>query len=125
MVIGDSARHARVREAALADLSLPPIRRAWMAQMLKFDDAAARRLQVAYMTPDVVAQREQTLAALAVHPGEKVVDIGTGPGYLAASIARAVGENGKVVAVDSSENMLAVARASCADFPWVEFRAAD
>jgi ubiquinone/menaquinone biosynthesis C-methylase UbiE len=96
-----------------------------MTQMLKFDEAAARRLQVAYMTPDVVAQRRQTLTALALRPGEKVVDIGTGPGYLAASMAREVGAKGKVVAVDASENMLAVARASCAELAWVEFHATD
>jgi len=96
-----------------------------MAQTLKFDDAAARSLQTVYMTADVVSQREQTLAVLAMHPGEKVIDIGTGPGYLAASMARAVGADGRVVGVDASESMLAVARASCADFPWVEFHTGD
>jgi len=96
-----------------------------MAQTLRFDEAAARRLQGVYMTPDVVVQRERTLAALALRPGEQVIDIGTGPGYLAASIARAVGVNGKVVGVDLSESMLQVARATCAAFAWTEFQEAD
>lgn len=96
-----------------------------MAQTLRFDEAAARRLQSIYMTPDVVAQRERTLAALALRPGENVIDIGTGPGYLAASMARAVGANGKVVGIDVSESMLQVARATCAEFAWTEFHKAD
>jgi ubiquinone/menaquinone biosynthesis C-methylase UbiE len=92
---------------------------------LHFDEEAAKRLLAAYVTPDVEAQREQFLRALDPHPGERVLDIGSGPGFLAAAIADAVGSNGRVFGVDISEPLLAVARSHCARQPWVEFRHAD
>src|SRR5512132_1029647 len=36
-----------------------------------FDDAASRKLEAAYQTPDVIAQRQQTLRALALQPSER------------------------------------------------------
>jgi SAM-dependent methyltransferase len=78
--------------------------------MLDFDDETARRVEAVYMTPDVVAQREAFRALLAARPGERVVDIGSGPGFLAAEIADAVAPGGSVVGVDPSESMHALAR---------------
>jgi 2-polyprenyl-3-methyl-5-hydroxy-6-metoxy-1,4-benzoquinol methylase len=43
--------------------------------------------------------------------GERVIDIGTGPGLLAAEIAAAVGPDGLVCGIDISDSMLALARA--------------
>jgi ubiquinone/menaquinone biosynthesis C-methylase UbiE len=79
--------------------------------MLQFDAATARRVEAVYSTPDVVAQRREVLRALALLPGERVVDIGAGPGFLAAEMAAALGPLGRVHAVDPSESMLALARA--------------
>ena len=51
------------------------------------------------------------VAALArPQPGEAVLDVATGTGLAALSAARSVGEAGKVVGVDLSPGMLAVAR---------------
>ena len=61
---------------------------------MKFGSDAARRLEHAYMTPDVVKQREATLALFGAKPGEHIVDIGSGPGFLCESIAQQVGPNG-------------------------------
>src|SRR3954447_6605575 len=77
---------------------------------LRFDAEAARRLERSYMMPDVVRQREFTLGLLALRPGERVVDIGSGPGFLAESMADAVGETGQVVGLDISEDLLTAAR---------------
>jgi arsenite methyltransferase len=55
-----------------------------------FDDDASRKLEAAYLTPDVVAQRRETLRALALQPGERVLDIGSGPGLLVAEMADVV-----------------------------------
>jgi arsenite methyltransferase len=79
-----------------------------------FDPAESRRLEAVYLTPDVVAQRAATLAALSPAPGERVVDVGCGPGLLAAEIAHAVGSTGHVTGLDISEAMLTVARQRCA-----------
>jgi ubiquinone/menaquinone biosynthesis C-methylase UbiE len=78
---------------------------------LRFDGEAARRIEEIYATDDVVAQRRDVVAALAPAAGERVLDLGCGPGYLAAEIAGAVGEGGRVHAVDPSPSMLAVAAA--------------
>jgi arsenite methyltransferase len=79
--------------------------------MLQFDAEASRRVEATYMTPDVVAQRQAVLGALELRPGERVIDIGTGPGLLAAEIAAAVGADGLVCGIDISDTMLTLARA--------------
>jgi arsenite methyltransferase len=81
-----------------------------MTDMLQFDAATARRVEAVYTTPDVVAQRREVLRILALQPGETVVDIGAGPGFLAVEMAAAVGPHGRVHAIDPSESMLALAR---------------
>jgi arsenite methyltransferase len=76
--------------------------------MLHFDEETARQVERVYLTPDVVEQRRLTREALAVQAGEKVLDIGSGPGLLAAELAD---EGADVLGVDPSESMLAMARA--------------
>jgi ubiquinone/menaquinone biosynthesis C-methylase UbiE len=78
--------------------------------MLQFDEDAARRIQLIYSTPDVVQQRAEVLALLAAQPGERVLDIGSGPGFLVASLADAVGPGGAVHGLDQSAPMNTVAR---------------
>src|SRR5919106_5719698 len=82
-----------------------------MPEMIKFDAETSRRVEAVYTTPDVVAQRREVLRILALRPGETVVDIGAGPGFLAVEMAAAVGPHGRVHAIDPSESMLALARA--------------
>jgi arsenite methyltransferase len=78
--------------------------------MLQFDEKQAKQVETTYMTPDVVEQRRATRALLALQPGEKVLDIGSGPGFLADEMAAEVGPEGAVHGVDPSESMLAIAR---------------
>lgn len=92
---------------------------------LHYDDEAARRLVAIYTTPDVEAQRRQVLQALALGPGEQVLDVGSGPGLLASLIGEAVGSDGWVCGIDISEPLLALSRSQAAHQPWVEFRQAD
>ncbi len=54
---------------------------------------------------------EAGLAALATRPGEHVLDLGCGAGASTAEIAGAVGPEGRVVGVDISADLLAIARA--------------
>jgi SAM-dependent methyltransferase len=53
--------------------------------------------------------RKDMLAHLAARPGEKVLDLGTGPGEPAMTIARQVDPGGHVTGVDLSENMVSIA----------------
>jgi predicted methyltransferase len=54
----------------------------------------------AYQKPDEV------MKALALRPGEVVADIGAGSGYFTVRLARAVGDAGRVYAVDVSPDMI-------------------
>ena len=86
--------------------------------MLQFDESQARHIQRLYSTPDVVRQRAEVLALLDARPGERVLDVGSGPGFLVASLADAVGPRGAVHGVDSSGPMNAVARDLLGTRPW-------
>jgi len=81
-----------------------------MTKMLRFDAEAARKTEAAYTTPELVAQRREVLRLLALQPGESVLDIGAGPGFLAAEMAAAIEPGGRVFAVDPSESMRELAR---------------
>jgi arsenite methyltransferase len=96
-----------------------------MSGGLQFDEENSRKVESLYLTPDVVAQRHQVLKALALREGERVLDIGSGPGLLANEMAALVGRGGRVCGIDMSEDMLAMSRKRCADQAWTEFRTAD
>jgi SAM-dependent methyltransferase len=83
--------------------------------LLHYDAQATQRLLAVYATPDVVAQRAQFLQALALDRGERVLDVGCGPGLLAQAMAGAVGAGGAVCGVDVSEPLLAYARQHASD----------
>jgi ubiquinone/menaquinone biosynthesis C-methylase UbiE len=55
---------------------------------------------------DVYQKPDEVLKALALRPGEVVADIGAGSGYFTLRFARAVGEAGRVYAVDVSPDMV-------------------
>src|SRR5689334_3737130 len=65
----------------------------WTAQ---FDDPK----RDAWQKPDEV------VAALALQPGMTVADIGAGTGYFEARLSKAVGDSGKVIAVDLEADMV-------------------
>jgi ubiquinone/menaquinone biosynthesis C-methylase UbiE len=62
---------------------------------------------------DLMRNLEPFRAAVLTHlnprPGEHVLDMGTGPGEPALTIARAVGPDGRVTGIDLSENMVQIA----------------
>ena len=96
-----------------------------MSSGLQFDEETSRKVESLYMTPDVVAQRHQVLKALALREGERVLDIGSGPGLLTHDMAASVGRNGCVCGIDISEDMLTMSRKRCTNQPHTEFQKAD
>jgi SAM-dependent methyltransferase len=73
---------------------------------LAFSSDAAETLVAAYRTPDMVRQRDATLQRLHLKPGERVIDIGCGPGFLCKNMAAAVGPTGRVIGIDISEDLI-------------------
>lgn len=78
--------------------------------MVLFDQAASRKLEAVYLTSDVIEQRAEAVRALGLRPGDHVLDVGAGPGLLAADMSTVVGTSGRVVGVDVSEAMLHLGR---------------
>jgi arsenite methyltransferase len=91
---------------------------------LMFTDAAARQLESLYMTRDIVSQRNATLKELNLCEGESVLDVGSGPGFLAESVADAVGTSGRVVGVDISDDLVARSKRRNSR-PWLTFYTGD
>jgi predicted methyltransferase len=58
------------------------------------------------LSRDAFSQPERVLAALALAPGAWVADLGAGDGYFTFRLAEAVGEGGRVYAVEVSERAL-------------------
>jgi arsenite methyltransferase len=93
--------------------------------ILEFDEERARGIERSYATPDVVAQRRFVLDLLNLQRGERVLDIGSGPGYLVEEMAAVVGETGAVHGVDASAAMNAIAAGRTAGQPWVRIDEGD
>jgi SAM-dependent methyltransferase len=96
-----------------------------IGQGLEFDNEAVRRIEAMYLHPDVVERRRRVREALAAQPGERVLDIGCGPGFLTGELAAEVGPDGWVCGIDISESGLQLARSRYAGQPlaaWTDFR---
>ncbi|MEW5991286.1 MAG: ubiquinone/menaquinone biosynthesis methyltransferase [Chloroflexota bacterium] len=69
--------------------------------------------------------RRRVVAATGLRSGMAAIDVATGTGKLAGSLADRVGPFGRVLGVDVSAGMLARARDAGADAPWLEFVVGD
>jgi ubiquinone/menaquinone biosynthesis C-methylase UbiE len=96
-----------------------------MADQLVFDEEAAREIESMYFIDDAVRRRAIVRERLAAQAGERIVDVGCGPGFYCAELADEVGAAGSIVGVDGSAAMLALAERRCAAFPNVELREGD
>ena len=90
-----------------------------------FDAARGKAMEKNYLSPDLIAQRVRTLDLLAPRLGENILDIGVGPGLLAYDLARLVGPAGRVVGVDVSADMVALAGTRLGDMAQVELAVGD
>lgn len=90
-----------------------------------YDEEMCRKQEVLAATPDMQAQRRAILAALALNPGEVVLDLGAGNGIMAREMVDAVGPFGAVTGLDAAAPMVAMARALCPGGRFVQGDAAD
>jgi len=80
----------------------------------KFGAREVARIESVYASPAIASQRARTRAVLAARPGERGLDVGCGPAFLAVDLGRDVGSDGRIVGIDESPEMLEAARARIA-----------
>src|SRR5262245_53949475 len=73
-------------------------------------ERAARRLEI--QDASFADVSEQLLDDIGLRPGDRVVELGCGPGGLSRRILRRLGPGGVLVGVDNSEGLLAQAQAT-------------
>lgn len=99
--------------AAQAILAAAPTSEAGMNER-RFNAAHAHRLddpaRRAWLPP------AEVLAAMALHSGEAIADMGAGTGYFTLPLAQVVGPQGRVYAVDAQEEMLSLLRQKLDEF---------
>lgn len=92
---------------------------------LQFDADMGARLQTVYRSRDIRRRRDLVRQALSARLGERIIDIGCGPGFYCEELAETVGDAGAVLGVDPSAEMLAFARRRCEGRANVELRQGD
>ncbi len=83
------------------------------AGQLAFDEKTSRQLESYYLRRDFQRRRELVHQAIGSQPGERVLDIGCGPGFYIAELAALVGPDGEAVGIDPSADMLSLAAERC------------
>jgi arsenite methyltransferase len=91
---------------------------------LEFTKESAKRLEKNYLKRDVVAARSETIRQLNLSSGERVLDIGCGPGYMCESMAEIVGRHGAVVGIDVSTDLIAICNRR-KDSAWLSYAIGD
>jgi len=76
---------------------------------LQFDETMVKGLERLYATRDVLRRRALVQEALDAQTGDRVLDVGCGPGFYVSELLETVGPAGSVVGVDISGDMLAAA----------------
>jgi SAM-dependent methyltransferase len=75
----------------------------------------------ALFVPALFGQWVQKVAdAAKIHPGQRVLDVACGTGILAREIASRIGSGGRIVGIDPSPGMVAVAKQLGPDVEWRE-----
>jgi arsenite methyltransferase len=87
---------------------------------LVFDEEAARAIESMYFIGDALRRRAIVRRRLGAQSGERILDIGCGPGFYCAELAEEVRPSGSIVGVDASASMLALAQRRCAELANVE-----
>ena len=92
---------------------------------LEFDGDIARIQERISETPAFHQQRARTLEAIAPAPADCILDIGCGTGHMLLDLANIISDAGRVVGIDVSEDMVAIAKERCKGCSTVEVHTGD
>ncbi len=92
---------------------------------LDFDDEGSRLVEELNASAGATARRARILEALALKPGHRVLDVGSGPGHQAFDMSSVVGPTGHVDGVDSADSAVEIARRRCSDLGNISFQLGD
>jgi arsenite methyltransferase len=95
-----------------------------MAQ-LEFNQELAEQMEVLYRQPDILRRRGIVYEALGAQPGDRILDVGCGPGFYVSELLETVGPEGFVTGVDGSKPMLAISAKRCEGHSNVAFHEGD
>jgi arsenite methyltransferase len=87
-----------------------------------FDEEMAQQVEALYRIRDAAVRRRLVREKLGAQPGERILDVGCGPGFYCLELAEEVGEQGSIVGIDSSESMLSLAERRCKGLVQVGFK---
>ena len=89
---------------------------------LEFDDEGSRLVEEFNASAGATARRARILQALALQPGDRVLDVGSGPGHQAFEMSSVVGGTGHIAGVDAADSAIEIARRRCAALNNVRFQ---
>ena len=92
---------------------------------LEFDDRIVAQLEQAYRGRDMARRRGLVRDALGARPGDRVLDVGCGPGFFELELLEEVGPEGSILGVDASGASIAVAQSRSFGHDNVAFQEAD
>jgi ubiquinone/menaquinone biosynthesis C-methylase UbiE len=92
---------------------------------LVFEGDMARMQHGFAQCHDSINRRYLVLEALNLRSGERVLEQGCGGGYYTYEMARFVGSEGRVAAIDISADQIAAASNRCREMSWVECQIAN
>ena len=80
---------------------------------LEFTEEMSTAHERVYKIEDAVRRRRLVREALEAAPGDRILDVGCGPGFYCAELIEEVGADGSAVGIDPSAAMLALAKRRC------------
>ncbi len=92
---------------------------------LEFDDEGSRLVEEFNASAGATARRAKILEALALKPGFRVLDVGSGPAHQVFEMSSVMGNSGRIDGVDAAESALDIARQRCSELDNVNFQLGD
>lgn len=92
---------------------------------LEFDDEGSRLVEEFNTSVGATARRARILEALALKPGDRILDVGSGPGHQAFEMSSVVGGTGHIAGVDAADSAIEIAQRRCSELNNVRFQHAE